>query len=291
MSEIVPIDPLGGNTKTPSKKQISPSIRWCFTLNNHTSSESSKIIEILKIKSKLYIIGDEIGDSGTPHLQGYVEFNGKVRPMGLFQNNRIHWEKSKGDKESNIKYCSKDKILSSKGLPKPIKILQNLYPWQKAIESICLEEPDDRTVHWYYDTKGNIGKSQFIKYMIVKYKALYCAGGAYSDLMNLVFNQNMDETSIVLFNIVRANKGKISYAALESIKDGMVCNTKYETGVKVFNSPHVICFANFPPESAEKLSTDRWKITCLDKGGTLDENEENDELDEIINKNSFVLEF
>ena len=102
-----------------------------------------------------------------------------------------------------------------------------------------------------------------IRYMIVKHKVLFCSGGKHSDIMNLVFNQNMDECKAVFFDIPRANKGHISYASLESIKNGMVCNTKYETGVKVFNSPHVFVFANFPPEEPGLLSSDRWDIVNL----------------------------
>jgi hypothetical protein len=81
--------------------------------------------------------------------------------------------------------------------------------------------------------------------------------------MNLVFNQDMDTCNVVFFDIPRNHGGKISYSSLESIKNGMVCNTKYETGVKVFNSPHIFCFANFPPDDESCLSQDRWKITQL----------------------------
>jgi hypothetical protein len=81
--------------------------------------------------------------------------------------------------------------------------------------------------------------------------------------MNLVFNQDMDACRGVFFDIPRSNRGNISYASLECIKNGMVCNTKYETGVKVFNSPHIFIFANFEPEEPDKLSADRWIITEL----------------------------
>ena len=106
--------------------------------------------------------------------------------------------------------------------------------------------------------------------MCVKYNTLYLSGGKYSDIMNLVFNQNMNSCRGILIDIPRANKGQISYASLESIKNGMVCNTKYETGVKIFNSPHLFVFANFPPTKPEELSADRWKIFQI-VGGTLEE--------------------
>ena len=73
----------------------------------------------------------------------------------------------------------------------------------------------------------------------------------------------MDECDCVMFDIPRAHGGSISYSSLESIKNGMVCNTKYETGVKVFNSPHVIIFANFPPDKPELLSDDRWNVVNI----------------------------
>lgn len=253
----------GGNTISPSTFQIAPAIRWCFTLNNYISEDISSIVLCFSNKCKLAIVGKEIGESGTPHLQGYCEFKKKCRPKSLLTD-RIHWEKAKGNRDANIAYCSKDNdIAYSLGMPKPIKIITELYYWQSACEKAILEEPDDRTINWYWEAKGNVGKSAFIKYMIVKHKVLFCCGGRYSDIMNLVFNQNMDECNCVIFDIPRANKGCISYSALESIKNGMVCNTKYETGVKVFNSPHVFVFANFPPDDESMLSSDRWVITEL----------------------------
>lgn len=263
--EIVPIVPGGGNTNTPPNKQISPSKRWCFTLNNYTEEEYSSIVLLFGTECKLYIIGDEIGEEGTPHLQGYCEFNNKVRPVGLFKCNRIHWEKAKGNLKDNVTYCSKENVKCSYGIPKPVKILTELYEWQKYVEKLSLTTADDRVINWYWDEKGNVGKSAFIKYMIVKHKVLFCSGGKYTDIMNLVFNQDMDVCNCIMFDIPRANRGNVSYASLESIKNGMVCNTKYETGVKVFNSPHLFVFANFPPDDVSQLSNDRWNILKIDE--------------------------
>lgn len=253
-----------GNTIVLPKKQISPAIRWCFTLNNYEICDISSIVPVFDSNCKFGLFGKEVGESGTPHLQGYCEFNKKIRPSSLGLSTKIHWEKCKGNRASNVEYCSKDcDVVWSKGLPKPIKVIENLYSWQKAILDIYKEDVDDRKIHWYWSERGNIGKSAFIKYMIVKHKILFCSGGKYTDIMNLVFNQNMDECNCVMFDIPRANRGYISYASLESIKNGMVCNTKYETGVKVFNSPHIFIFANFRPDDMEQLSADRWVITEL----------------------------
>ena len=253
-----------GNTKTSSKRQISPAIRWCFTLNNYTEMEISSIVSIFDEKSKLYILGDEVGEiCGTPHIQGYVEFKTKCRPLNLIsQNKRIHWEKARGTPLENIEYCSKMKILKSKGLPRPIEVITQLYPWQKEIEDIYLGEIDKRKVYWFFNEDGNIGKSEFVKYMYVKYKICFCSSGKYADIINLIFNTNMSDVRGVIFDIPRANMGNVSYASIEAIKNGLICNTKYETGAKVFNSPHVFVFANCRPNT-EMFSDDRWVIREL----------------------------
>lgn len=246
-----------------AKKQCSPAIRYCFTFNNYTEDDYSSIVLIIREACRYGIIGREFGkQNGTPHLQGYIEFKKKARAKSVFKDwKSIHWEKAKGDRESNIKYCSKesDEIWEHGG-KKPIKIISELRDWQNDIKEICLTEPDDRTIHWFWESEGNVGKSAFIKYMVVKHKALFCQGGKVGDIMNLVFNADMDECDIVLFDIPRVNKGHVSYASLENIKNGLVCNTKYETGFKAFNSPHVMIFANFEPDDTTVLSCDRWHV-------------------------------
>lgn len=256
-----------GNNKTtpsPSTKQISPAKRWCFVLNNFTDAETSSIVPVLQEYGSLAIIGSEIGEqNGTPHLQGYVEFKKKCRPIGLFDCKRIHWEKCKGNRDSNIKYCSKENnVIFTLGLPKPIKVISSLRPWQQEIENIMLTEPDDRVINWYWDADGNIGKTAFMKYCVITHNAIPCVGGKFSDIMNLVFNCDLDKSNTTIFNIPRGHRECISYSSLEAIKDGMIVNTKYETGYKVFNSPHVIVFANFPPDRRQ-LSEDRWNIVNL----------------------------
>lgn len=265
--QSVPREEDGNNDSSSSSLESNNALyKYDFVINNYTEEEVCQVKNTIKEICKKGGFGFEVGESGTPHLQGYISLIKKERKTGLHKHPGFARASFRAvrNEVALIDYIQKDGNTWTHGFPKPIKIIENLYPWQLEIEKLALTEPDDRTIHWYWDTKGNIGKSAFIKYMVVKHKILFCSSGKYADLINLVFNTDMDICNCVLFDIPRANKGAVSYAALEAIKNGLVCNTKYETGSKAFNSPHIIIFANFPPEDQEQLSSDRWKITCLD---------------------------
>lgn len=269
MTKIETIEILeNGNSISPKSKikQVTQLLKWCFTFNNYLEEDIEIIEIVLKRICKKYVFQREVGESGTPHLQGSIWLLKKMRWSEFKLNDKIHWEKMRNELAC-IDYCQKSATSVGEpliyGFPKPIKIISVLRPWQSFIEKICLEEPDDRTVHWFWETKGNFGKSAFTKYMVVKNKCMFCSGGKLSDIMNLVFNQDMDDCRTIIFDIPRANAGNISYASLEAIKNGLICNTKYETGYKVFNPPHVIVFANSPPGDEYQLSPDRWNIVEL----------------------------
>lgn len=85
---------------------------WVFTLNNYTDDE------LLRFRGKgdspdisYLIFGIEEGASGTPHLQGYVEFQRKRRLAGVkkfFSCKRLHLEQRRGTSEEASDYCKKD---------------------------------------------------------------------------------------------------------------------------------------------------------------------------------------
>ena len=86
-----------------------------------------------------------------------------------------------------------------------------------------------------------------------------------SDLINIIYNiKEVTSKSIIAIDVPRDNGNNVSYKAIEQIKNGMICNTKYETGMKLFNSPHLIVFSNFYPDT-DKLSADRWKIALINE--------------------------
>ena len=264
MSNLCQVVPEEDGNNDTSSSSFNALYKYDFVLNNYTIEECANIKEILTKICKKWVFGYEVGENGTPHLQGFIHLLKKERMSTLNKKlgNRMSFRKCRNE-AALIDYCKKDGKVESYGFPKPVKIIETLYPWQQNILDTYNTEPDDRTIYWFWDSNGNIGKSAFVKYMVVKYGVLFCNGGKHSDLINLVFNANMEDCKCIIWDLPRSTKGKVSYATLECVKNGMVCNTKYETGVKCFNAPHVFVFANYPPDDTSELSEDRWKIIEL----------------------------
>nr|WAE42934.1 MAG: replication associated protein [Cressdnaviricota sp.] len=258
---------LGGNTKLQDLKREKPSKRWVFTLNNYTQKQMAKMASYFDSCAEGYIIGEEVGEEGTPHLQGYVEFK-KIMRMSENKelDKKIHWEIAKGDKQTNYNYCSKDgKFVSTlKGIKKPVRDplaphLTNLKKWQVELFDILKGEPDCRKIYWYYDEKGGAGKSSVAKHLGLK-GAFVCEGAKKTDIacaVKLFLDKGDFETAI--FDFTRQTEGYVSYSTLEAVKNGGIFSAKYESGMLWFNVPHVIVFANFEPD-VEMLSKDRWVI-------------------------------
>lgn len=269
-----------GNTKPePTKRtRITPSKYWCFTLNNWTEAQMAQILQCDKINN--YIIGKEIGPTnGIPHLQGYIEFKDKIRPLEYIKIKEIHWEKKKGTAVQCIKYCAKDGKWESSWDPryvndcmsdKPAKEAkadietipdEDLRPWQRDILGIVLGPRDKRTIHWYYENDGNVGKTTFCKYLSLKHKAIPLEGKK-NDIFNIA---EKNDSNIYLFDFERCMEEYVPYGAMEKIKNGYYMSGKYEGGIVVRNCPHVIVFANFHPD-VYKLSLDRWNIQKIGEG-------------------------
>nr|WAE42956.1 MAG: replication associated protein [Cressdnaviricota sp.] len=87
-----------------------PQKRYCFTLNNYGTNEFDEICERLRVSSSYFIVGKEIGDSGTPHLQGYFCLKTRARLLRVKEivSSRAHIEPARGNAVDNRTYCSKD---------------------------------------------------------------------------------------------------------------------------------------------------------------------------------------
>jgi hypothetical protein len=83
---------------------------WCLTLNNWSEDEYGAIKRFICGECRYGIIGKETGESGTPHLQCYVQCGTRRtrRALSRVLGGRAHLEPARGSGEQNRRYCSKD---------------------------------------------------------------------------------------------------------------------------------------------------------------------------------------
>ena len=109
----------GNNTGARSKKSSRSRGRsWRFTLNNYTIEDIKKMEsgEMFTPRKVLkYIVQEEIGKSGTPHLQGAVQF-AQLTDFNVIKKllPRANLDTIGRDHEAQFHYCGKVKSRSGK---------------------------------------------------------------------------------------------------------------------------------------------------------------------------------
>lgn len=272
-----------GNTKTSGpctkKSNNNQAYRWSFTLKAYVGEPCEpndpnfilpiQIHENLCKFSREYVYQLERSDTGYLHYQGCFSLIQKHR-MSEVKNilgwNEVHLEQVV-NWHALKNYCSKKDTRVSGPYTNAtswVKTIEVLYPWQQEIIDIMKGPVDDRAIYWFWEPLGNVGKTSFCKYCAVRMGATIIRGGALKDIAYTI----PDHPDVIIFDIPRTNEDRVNYEAIESCKDGMVFSAKYESKMKIFNSPHVIIFANFEPEY-ENLSLDRWKVSKIKRHNAL----------------------
>lgn len=140
---------------------------WCFTLNN----PAEQLVAGLALDSpvvwlpphKYLVIGQEVGESGTPHLQGYVAFQENLRFSAIKafspQCAAAHWEqKSKHSTYAQAaQYCKKDGTFTEWGTLPTCGAVVNAKRWEDALELArtgrLLEVPAQIQLQYYRTLK------------------------------------------------------------------------------------------------------------------------------------------
>lgn len=89
--------------------------RIVFTKNNWTEEDYRALWE--EPKFSYLVMGKEVGENGTPHLQGYAEFFKKAKYAALAKKHKMACFVAKTQKEA-IEYCKKDGDWAEKGEPR-----------------------------------------------------------------------------------------------------------------------------------------------------------------------------
>lgn len=249
--------------------------RWSITYFG-TYDEQPQVAKCMDLIAKDYIYQlEQCPRTGNPHYQCYVKLKKKHRAKELCKIlNRMSLRGATvspaSDTLSLESYCMKKETrLEGPWSNKPIYLGEDLikesqmYTWQKEILDLINKKPDDRKITWYYDQKGNSGKSSLSKYLYYHHNIITLTIGKASDILNLVYK--LQGRTMYIFDISRTvTQGVMTeiYAAMEAVKNGYFVNTKYDTGVCCMQRPHVIVFSNLLPKLSA-LSQDRWDIRDL----------------------------
>lgn len=137
-------------------------------------------------------------------------------------------------------------------IPTVMQVPAEWRPWQAEVLAHIEQAPHDRAIFWVYGLEGNEGKSLLTKYLVSKGGCLL--SGTVAD-MRYAWSV---EHKVGIFDIERTHGDLKSVVQMaESLKNGMFCSSKYESGMKTFPTPHVIFFANEPPPDPCPWSRDR----------------------------------
>lgn len=270
-SEMAPDQ--NGNTlsdPSPAKKRDSSKKHWFLTLHideTWNGSNGSKFESWIKDHCTEAVWQIERGEETHKlHIQCNLTLKVKQR-LSWLKNHMSRTAKFSETRnlDKAFDYCKKSETRVEgpyfhpepvgEGVIDPLHNI-NYYKWQQEIIDIITKPVDPRKIYWYWEPEGNTGKSDFCLHLILKHNAVVY-DGCKKDILHAHKGQQ-----IVLFDFDRDKEGMISYSSMESLKKGFCFSGKYESGMKVYNKPHIICFANWPPET-NRLSLDRWAITRI----------------------------
>lgn len=129
--------------------------RWVFTLNNYTEGEKQLLCDLCDSDHVKYgVLGYETGESGTPHIQGYVIFadTKSFTQTKALVGDRAHLEVSRGTPKEASDYCKKDGDFDEFG---ELEVSQGKRSDWDRLKQWCLEQnfmPTDRALFLEFPT-------------------------------------------------------------------------------------------------------------------------------------------
>lgn len=211
-----------------------------------------------------WVIGFEIGKDGYRHLQGRVRVSQgkldgfeaikKYLPLAHIEDCSDTWEYER----------KSGHFLTSEDTAEIRAVRFGKLRWQQQLWMNNLNKQDSRGIDVIFDENGNHGKSWFVNWLYETGQGFYCPPtiDTVKGLIQWIASGYNGE-GIIAIDIPRSWKWSDQlYVAIESIKDGLVYDTRYSSKLRNIRGVKVIVFCNEMPKVA-KLSMDRWNIfTC-----------------------------
>lgn len=134
---------------------------------------------------------------------------------------------------------------------------RQLRQWQIKLYKLIKEEtPDDRVIHWVYDSKGGAGKSDFAKHCELTTDTQVIVPSKSADISYMLTPGKL----CYILDIPRTMGEHVPWGFLECLKNGVYMSPKYDSHMVHMRPPHVIVMCNAPPPvvtEKEGFSEDR----------------------------------
>lgn len=237
---------------------------FVFTINNYTDDDADAV-KALASECKYVIAGFEVGEQGTPHIQGYVYFDSARTFKSVSKKiPRAHLDKARGSPVANKDYCGKDKaILIEHGelpaqgerndLKEVIDIVKrtgriaDIVETAKSYQSIKMAEKylefkeEPRTwkpeVRWYHGSTGS-GKTRAAREWL--------GDDVYTSLDSIKWWQGYDGHANVLIDDIRKDFSK--FHQLLKLLDRYEYRVETKGGSRQFRARRIAITAPYTPE-------------------------------------------
>jgi len=255
---------------------------WDFTVGCITDENTCEdkyitythIITWLKDNCKKFTLQQERGEeTGYVHFQGRMSLKVKTRkpskPVSSF-----HFTPTSTENMDNDFYCIKSSTRiagpwtdkdTEMYVPRQIREITNLYPWQQYIAS-HYDDWNTRVINIIVDPKGDNGKTSVKGYMRAHKLGQpipFC--NDFKDILRMAYC--MKTSKCYLIDIPRAiKKDKLfqMFAAIESLKDGYAYDDRHTFKEKYFDCPNIWVFTNTYPDISY-LTDNRWAFWGIDE--------------------------
>nr|CRY97150.1 hypothetical protein [uncultured prokaryote] len=226
-----------------------------------------RVLRIMLEKNdvKEWIIGKETGKNGYEHWQIRLDTSNKQ----FFEWIKLyipsaHVEKAERSVRESTYERKEGKFWGS--ADRPSTLVQRYGRMRKAQEGAlrALQRTNDREIVVWYDETGNVGKSWFTGALWERGLAYYVPPtvDTVKGMIQWVASCYMDNgyRPYVIIDIPRSWKwSKELYCAIESIKDGLLYDTRYHSRMINVRGIKILVMTNSYPK-LDALSEDRWKI-------------------------------
>jgi len=259
----------------------------CATMNNWAEKIGPEAFEewIQKVaeETTYFVYGKEVGESGTPHLQMYLEFKSSRSFNAVTKLLKgCHVEPRKGSSVQASEYCKKEKDFEEFGTIKQkpgtrndlteikdrimteqacmmdliqdetIRNYQGLRTAEKLLTYVERERDWKPEIFWYYGKSG-VGKSRLAEEQC-KGKRTYRANS------NGKFWDGYDGHSHVIIDDIRPEWK--SWADLLHLLDRYAYKVEVKGGMRSFLATHIYITCPWPPETCfENCGEDIWQLT------------------------------